>query len=376
MRPRSVLLLAVAALVSVALAVWAYSANNRIVVSSADTGERLFPALVEKANDVAEVTLKGADGSFTVKAKDGKWTIASGYPASQEKITRIVVELARMVRVEPKTDNPAKYPLLEVDAPDKPDAKGRLLTVKDAKGATLAEVILGKTATGGIGGGKDAQYVRLPSEPASWLVEGRVDARAALDSFVDTSILSLDREAVAAARFIHPDGSVLELKKTGKTEDGQSKYEITGLPAGAKLKSESEASFAATDIAVLEFTDVRPGKDMATPAARAELEMEKGLKLGFGLTEDAGKAWVSVSVLSPGEDKAAADAITAKTKGWEFQVGDYKAKQFKKTLGDLTEAAPAPEPAKQPEASQTPAPETTAPQTPAPETTPAPQPAQ
>lgn len=371
MRPRGVLLLAVATAVSVALAVWAYTANNRGIVASGQAGERLFPALVEKANDIAELTLKGAEGTFAVKAKDGIWTTESGYPASREKIAKVIVGLAGMTRVEPKTDNPAKYPLLEVDAPDKPDAKGRLLTVKDARGGTLAEVILGKSASDQIGGGKAAQYVRLPSESASWLVEGRVDTRATRDSLVDTSVLSLDREAVEAARFIHPDGSVLELRKTGKTEDGQSKYEVAGLPAGAKLKSEAEPRFAATDLAVLEFTDVRPAKAAASPAARAELDMAKGLKLGFGLTEENGKSWVTVSVLAPGEDKAVADALTAKTKGWEFQVSDYKAKQFKKTLADLIEA---PEPAKQPETPQTPAPqsETPAPENPASEQQPAP----
>ena len=356
MRPRGVLILAVVA-VCVALAAWAYTANNRGIVASGHAGQRLFPELVAKANDIAEVTLKGADGAFTVKAKDGAWTTESGYPASREKIARIVVGLAGMTRVEPKTDNPSKYPLLEVDAPDKPDAKGRLLTVKDAKGATLAEVILGKSASDQIGGGKAAQYARLPSEPASWLVEGRVDARPTPDSFVDTAVLSLDREAVEAARFIRPDGSVLELRKTGKTGDGQSKYEVAGLPAGAKLKSEADPRFAATDLATLDFTDVRPAKDMASPASKVELDMAKGLKLGFGLTEEDAKAWVTVSVLASGEDKAAADAIAARTKGWEFQVSDYKAKQFKKTLADLIEPAATPEPATQAPEAPAPAPE-------------------
>src|SRR5690606_33495159 len=77
MRPRSVLILAVAAALSVALAAWAYSANNRGIAAAGEAGERLFPNLVEKANDIAEVTLRGADGAFTVKAKDGAWTTES-----------------------------------------------------------------------------------------------------------------------------------------------------------------------------------------------------------------------------------------------------------------------------------------------------------
>jgi len=338
MTPRFVAGLAVAAMLSAGIAAAAYIQNHRSP-STAGAGERLLPDLVQKANEVAEITVTSASGSLALRAKDGEWVIAdSGYPADRGKVADLVVQLAQLTRIEPKTDNPGKYALLEVEAPDKPTAKGRLVTLKDAGGATIGEVILGKHATGQTVAGRDAQYVRFPSEPASWLVQGAVDAGPEIGSFADTTLLSLAGADIVAARFRQPDGAALEIRRGPKGEDGSTTYEVANLPEGAKLKTEADARSAVMDLASVSFIGVRPRKAESPTSSEVEVETEKGLKLGFKLVEEGGKPWLSVDVLAPGSDQTAADAIAAKVKGWEFQVTDTKAKQLKRTLADLVQS--------------------------------------
>jgi len=48
------------------------------------------------------------------------------------------------------------------------------------------------------------------------------------------------------------------------------------------------------------------------------------------LVEEYGKGWVSLKVTDKGRDTKIADAIIARTKGWEFMVADHKLAAFKK----------------------------------------------
>lgn len=337
MTPRFVAGLAVAAAMSAGIATAAYISNHTSVVVSG-AGERLLPELVRRANDVAEVSLASASDSITLKARDGQWVVdGSGYPVDRTKLQNILVELARMTKLESKTDNPTKYALLEVDAPAAEGAKGRLLTLKDTNGNTIGEIVLGKPAVGLAGAGGKAQYARIPSEARSWLIQGEIDVKPEIASFADTRLLSLTGFDITAARFRHPGSLALEIKQAGKAEDGTTKYEVMNLPEGAKLKDQSAARHAATDLASIEFTDVRPRKAGVPSKAEVEIETAKGMKLGFKLVEDQGKSWLTLDVLQPGSDKAAADALAAKSK-WEFALSEHKAKQFQKTLADLVNA--------------------------------------
>jgi hypothetical protein len=65
--------------------------------------------------------------------------------------------------------------------------------------------------------------------------------------------------------------------------------------------------------------------------------MADGLKIGYRLVEDDGKGWITVSVLARGKDESEAAEIARRTAGWEYQLSDYKQKQFKKRLAELLE---------------------------------------
>jgi hypothetical protein len=337
MSARAILILLIAAALTTAAAAWSYRANHRLAVDLV-RGERLIPDLVDKVNEVAAVETSDAAGTLKVVRKDEGWVIdGRGYPADAEKLQRLLVALVQFSKLEAKTAVAAKYPLLELDDPQS-GGKGRLVTLSDKEGATLAAIVLGKPAPGRAGPGKDAQYVRLAGEPQSWLVLGRIDAASDVTRFADPKVVAIGVDAVARARIVHPDGEILEVVRNGVTEAGTPKFEIAGgVPEGRKVKSDIGVRYTATDLANLEFTDVRPAKAGGIEAARAELETEDGLKLAYRLVEEDGQGWVSVEVIADGKDPAAAEDIRKRTAGWEYRLSEYKAKQLKKRKADLIE---------------------------------------
>jgi len=338
MTPRTLIVLACLAVISTTAAVWSYTANHHYAVDAA-AGERVLPKLVNRINDVAAIETKDGHGSIRVDRKGKGWVVAgSGYPADAKKLQKILVSLVQLTKLEGKTSAPAKYAQLEVGDPGKKDAKGRLVTLYDKSGKKIAAIVLGKLAPGRAGEGKDAQYVRIEGEAQSWLAVGRVDAYSDVTRWVDPTVVSLLVNHVERARIIHPDGEVLEVDRNGKTSAGTPKFDIAGtIPAGKKVKSDIGVRYTATDLANVDFVDVRPVKKGTSEVSRAELSMDDGLKISYRLTEEDGKGWITVAVLDKGKDAKKADEIAKRTAGWEYQISDYKEKQFKKRLADLLE---------------------------------------
>ncbi len=338
MTPRVLIALAVMALVSTAAAVWSYDVNHRLNVDAAQ-GERVLPGLLDKVNDVAAIVTKDAKGSIRVERHDKGWVVAgSNYPADPEKLQKVLVSLVELTKLEAKTSAPSKYAQLEVDDPTSIASKAHLVSLLDKDGKTIAAIVLGKQAPGRAGEGKDAEYVRVEGAAQSWLAEGRVDASSDITRWVDPTVVALRIDHVERARIIHPDGEVLEVYHNGTTSAGTAKFDIVGaIPAGKKIKSDIGVRYTATDLANVDFVDVRPVKAGTKEVSRVELEMADGLKIGYRLSEEDGNGWITVTVLAKGKDAKEADAITKRTAGWEYELSDYKVKQFKKRLADLLE---------------------------------------
>src|SRR5579863_1090600 len=118
MQKRSFLLLAGATIVLVAAAIWALASGDR-AVSPAAHDERVFPDLAAHLGDLAWMRL--AHGSmkadFTLIA--GHWAVVEkgNYPAAPDKMRRLLLGLAELTLVEPKTTRPELFARLDLDDP-------------------------------------------------------------------------------------------------------------------------------------------------------------------------------------------------------------------------------------------------------------------
>jgi hypothetical protein len=196
MQKRGLILLAAATLVLVVLALVAITTGDR-TLSRAAHREAALPDLAGKLGEVASVGLKrGALELTFVRDGDGWLVVEKGnYPAATGKVRQIVLGMADLALVEPKTQKADLYPRLEVD--DAGKGKSTLVALKDKSGAALAEMIIGKRRYDRLGAGNDGVYIRKPGDPQAWLARGSLEFSDQLSSWLDRRILDLPERRIA-----------------------------------------------------------------------------------------------------------------------------------------------------------------------------------
>ena len=335
MTPKTVVSLGLAALISTGAAMAAWQASTA-VSGIAGAGDALLPGLIDKVNTVAAIEVREGDKVMSLKrAGEGWQVLPSGYPVKPRKLQETLVGLVRLSKLEPRTSVPEKYEIIQVEDASGADSKSRHVVLRNEAGDVVGDVVLGKTAAGYTSGEQEAQYVRLGNEAQSWLVKGRVAAGAEYKDWVDTTVMQINTGEVKSVTITQADGESLKLDKVGKTEQGHDKFAIDGLPDGIKPKDDLTVRYAATDLANVEFVDVRKAAAMGDPVSRATVETDKGLKVSYAVYAEDGKDWLQVSVDADGEDAGVAEAIRNRVTGWQFAIADYKTKQFQKRLSDL-----------------------------------------
>jgi len=338
MKPTTFTGLAVAAVASVCLAVLAYASANTWVTHEPG-GARLFPALPNDAGRVASMMLAKGEQTLTLERRGEAWTIKEreGYPASPDKVRALMVKLAGAELLEPKTSNPERYSLLDLDDPAKKDAKSVLLRIADDKGASLAELVIGKRSQEQLGAGKSGTYVRKPGDPQTWLVNADISAQPTVSSWVDTTIFETDAAQIARIRIEIPGEAPLVLEK----DKERGAFKLSDMPAGKKLKYEGALGQIGDAFARIELEDVRKRADAPKreDVSVASIQAEGGSEVTARMRRDGDNRWLSLEAKGEGEAKQAADKINGRVSGWEFKVPSWKADQIFKRRGDLFEAA-------------------------------------
>lgn len=335
MQSRSLILLASATVVLVAIAIVVLASGDR-GVSRAAPGEPAFPALAAKLGDVASVTVS-RDGTTMTLTRDGdSWLVAEkgNYPANAAKISQIVRAMTDLTLVEPKTQNPDLYPRLEVEDPG--NGKSAVVAVKDKSGGELAQAIVGKRRYDRLGAGNDGVYLRKAGEAQSWLARGTLDPSGDPASWLDRQIIDISEKKIAKVSLTQPDGSKLIIGRT--TPDAH--FAVEDAPADTKFKSESTISGPAGALETLDLDDVKPTAELPVPdkdAVTASFTTFDGLTVDLRLIERDKSNWIAISATGSGPAEAEAKKIEDKVSHWTYAIPAYKANLLKTKLADLIE---------------------------------------
>ena len=254
----------------------------------------LYGDLGDKMAEVREVRLEKQDETLTLTKSGSDWSLveSGGFPARANKVSEVVVRLARMQIEEPKTKNPASYAKLGVEEPDAPDADSARLVLKDAAGEELANVILGETK---YRGRDQTMFVRRAGEEQSYLCSGAITVDTAKRNWIETEILKLAGDRVDRVRIEHADGEVLEIARSAEST---SQFDVLNQPEGRDLKSPSIANGLGTALTNVQLDDVRPASEVdfaAEPLARTTFECEDGLHVTLESARAEEATWVKVS---------------------------------------------------------------------------------
>jgi Domain of unknown function (DUF4340) len=337
MQSRSLILLASATAVLVAIAIVALASGDR-GISRAAPGQPAFPALAAKLGDVASVTVSRGGTTMTLLRERDSWLVAEkgNYPANATKISQIVRAMADLTLVEPKTQNPDLYPRLEVEDPG--NGKSALVAVKDKSGGDLAQAIVGKRSYDRLGTGNDGVYLRKPGDAQTWLARGTLDPSGDPASWLDRQIIDISEKKIAKVTLTQADGTKLVISRTAP----DSHFAVEDAPADTKFKNESTINGPAGALETLDLDDVKPTGELPVPdkdVVTASFTTFDGLTVDLRLIERDKNDWIAISAAGSGSAEAEAKKIENKVSHWTYAIPAYKANLLKTKFADLVEPA-------------------------------------
>lgn len=371
MKPKALLILIVLTAFVLAAAYFATRPSAPSDAQSAAHKGLMFPALATRANDVTEIVIKRPELTFTVRKDTGDtglWRVVekANYPARTDTLRAFIIALSQLRELERKTSLPELYSKLGVEDPvapaavssDHPMPQSTLVTLKDAKGETIASAVLGNVKWGAPPG----IYVRRMGEPTVWLAEGRIDVQRDPIKWTEDQFANIRSDRVSSVVITPPGDNVIEISRAAQSDT----FAVQDLPAGRELKDpgvgESFASLLTTlpfqDVALIKDVDFTGGPD-GKPGARAELRTFDGLIITIQSIARDGRTWwklaasVDESIPAqvpppPDQDQLKtpaattlaalqkeADALNGRWSLYAFAPVDWKARTLNHTLAEL-----------------------------------------
>jgi hypothetical protein len=361
MNLRSFLGLALATLIAVVAVIVTLSVRSNGPATRAP-GTVLLADLAKSADNAAKIVWTRAGETTTIvkdatKSGPNAWTVneLSNYPAFQMQVDEAVFGPSRFQTFEPKTARTELYDKLDLNDPTTSEAKSSRLQIYDAAGKPLADVIVGRVKSAM--SGQESLYVRLPNEPRTWLVKGKVDLPTNRTGWVDTQVVTIDLPRIREAFLNKPaKGPRVHVFKKDRDERD---YTIEGMPADYETKDVFGAEDVARVIQQLNFEDVRSAAQVKVDTAAqpwAEFFTFDGLKIDLWLADADGRTWAAVKASAlpdatgikseekPDGDKDAlakeATTINERTAAWVYGVPAYELGHLRKTLDDLIQPKP------------------------------------
>lgn len=369
MRNKSWAIMVVAAVVIGGAGWWVAASRDR--AAQADfTPKPLFAGLTTRVNDVAGLEIITVKTMFRIErgATADQWTMPSryDYPVRADLVRKNVLGIAGLETIEPRSDKPAHYNLLQVAEPDqyqpvddaaKSDPGPILVRLADKDAKSIAAVIVGKTRSYPSGGKPGQLQVRKPDEARAWLAQGTLELPADPAQWLVKDLIKIDRARVAYATVKHPDGELLRVNRGPEKPDGTPvDFVLPDMPKGMKAVSPFDVNAVAGGLAYLGFEDVAKAAELdfskATVAEIVTLDGVKAVVRTIPAADQDKKFWMTISVsfdaasakpdaakelLKPEEAEKQVKEAAARMGGWAYLVNDYAARDLTRRLKDLIE---------------------------------------
>ena len=347
-RYRTLVILAVLVAVAAAAAVLVQREDTGI----ARSGEKLLPGLLDDLGEVTRIESTHKGATVTLELGDGNWTVADrhGYPAQRAEVRGLLVGAAELVRVEPKTARPEQYAKLELGDPANEDGESFGYVMKDAKGKTVASLVVGKRRFVTTPTEEDEYFVRAAGDPQAWLVSGNVPRnRRALD-WLRREVTKLDQMRVARAAVTHPDGTVV---RVAKSSPKQTDFVLEGVPEGFEVEEPFSVHAIGTALATFTLNDVEKldETDFAGDALEAVAETFDGVRLTARMRTAGDRTLVHIAaafdpalvttsettdaLLDETAARAQVEELNRRWEGWAFEMSGYTVKNLQKKVDDM-----------------------------------------
>ncbi len=351
MTTKSFTALCAAATLAVVVAVVAIMGQPRFEASD-QQGAVIFPNLLRDIQSLKTVVIRHGEETISLDLDGNIWRVRerAKYQADGEKVTGLIVSMARMSRIEGKTRMPDRYARLEVEDPTAKNTRSRQVVLIDSAGKELANVILGKRQYS-MGTRGDNTYVRLPGDPQAWLVTGGVTADTMSDLWLERNIADISSSLVKRVTVTHPGGEKIIVSRPSPEA---STLTLENGPQGAQAGTPSAADEYGRILTGMAMDDVALAADKPFPKDKTITAVIEGL-VGFQVTVELAQVgdqeWIKIKAAAtsgaepkPGDSKmidVSTDwnkimaELNARTDGYVFQVPAYQLAALKNRMSDV-----------------------------------------
>lgn len=189
-------------------ALWFFRFGDEKHTGELKMGDKLFTEL--PVNAVAAVTIADLENTVTLVRGDKVWQVESrnGYPADFDELRDMVVKLSRLKIGRRFSGSPESLKRLSLMPPSASDtsATGKQVTLKDASGKILADVIFGQTRQTD-DGGSGGQYLKKADADTVFLVDGNFRfLKADPAQWLKKEILNIKAEDVSSVTCYNEGG--------------------------------------------------------------------------------------------------------------------------------------------------------------------------
>ena len=304
------------------------------------SGERVFPALSARLSEVHSIAIKSAKAQFVLKRRENDaWVAASqhGYPVKSERVNRVLVALAELEIIAPKTARSELYRRIGVGQPDADSARSRQITLKTKSGRVLADLIAGQQRHARTGRRDSGTYIRRPGEARAYLAAGLLDLSDTIYPWLQTRIVDIAPSQIRRVA-IHPRNGKRLLAI--RPERGAPAMGIADLPPGARPQVEAVRELAHV-LEGVRFDTVEPLEKarLAAPLAKARISTFDGLRVSVNVYRRLNAYWLTFDAAAaqeaPQSTIARAETLKARTAGWAYKVADYLGERFSQSLDSI-----------------------------------------
>ena len=188
-------------------------------------GERfLFPELsvstdvnsLKLLNEIAEINIANFNENFSIIRNEDNWYLPdlANFPVPLDKIKRVIVGVAQLETIEPKTKNPDLHGELGLNSIDNNTNTANKVTLINNDKGEVASILVGNDSKFGV----ETRYARKPNDNQSWLVWRNFDVPESQIDWLDDTLFTVHRTRVADIIITHPDGHEVIIKRDNYAE--------------------------------------------------------------------------------------------------------------------------------------------------------------
>ena len=285
---KNLIILAGVALVFIVAALFSEPTNQTI----SGSGDKVFPELMQKVNDVTYIKIQNQGKAITLTRNEDFWTVKEndGYPASLGKIRELLLGVANLERVEPKTKKPENYARIGLQDPGD-GSKSTQITLIAGQEKKLADVIIGDSKPAKGDESQSSYYIRALDDPQSWLANGKLPNQWDPKNWLDSDIIVMKRDRIQQVKVTHEDGEVVYIHRDKPdTRD----FILESLKEGEQVTAPYEVNNVATTFTTMRFDDVKSKTSAELPdkpVYTAELTTFDGMTVTFEPYKKDDKHW-------------------------------------------------------------------------------------